>query len=73
MEEVTMTATVKAKIRNSPIMPVREFTAVKDFEFEETDNVFYRLAVVRKYFYETFRISNFMDLEIKEVVWRNDR
>lgn len=64
-----MKANVVAIIRNSPIFPVKKLTAEKEFEFDENDNVFSRLAKVRKYFYETYRVSRFMDVEIIKVTW----
>lgn len=59
---------VIAKIYNSPIFPVKTITAEKEFEFEEDDNVFSRLAKVRAYFYKTYRVDRFMDVEIIKAV-----
>lgn len=64
-----MKAKVRAVIRNSPIFPVTKVTAEKEFEFDEDDNVFSRLVKVRQYFYKTYRVSRFMDVEIVEVTW----
>ena len=43
-----MKAKVTVKIRNSPIMPVREFTAVEIFDFAEDSNVFGRALELRQ-------------------------
>lgn len=64
-----MKAGVTAIITNSPIFPVKKITAVKEFEFDESDNVFSRLAKVRAYFYKTYRVDKFMDVEIIKVTW----
>ena len=62
-----MKATVTAKIKNSPVMPVKVFTAKNDFEFDEKENVFGRMLAVRKYFRKTF--GQEIDIEIINVVW----
>ena len=49
---------VTAKITDSPIFPVRELTAEKEFEFSEDSNVFGRVSEVRKYFKTTYKTDN---------------
>lgn len=49
---------VTAKITDSPISPVRELTAEKEFEFSEDMNVFGRVYEVRKYFKSTYKTDN---------------
>lgn len=49
---------VTAKIKNSPIFPVRELTAEKEFEFSEDSNVFGRVSEVREYFKTTYKTDN---------------
>lgn len=56
---------VTAKITDSPIFPVKTFTAEKEFEFTEDTNVFGRVYEVRKYFKNTYKTEN---IEIAKAV-----
>lgn len=58
---------VTAKIKNSPIFPVREFTAEKEFEFSEDSNVFGRVYDVRKYFRETYKTEDIVVIRAKQL------
>lgn len=49
---------VKAKITDSPIMPVKTFVAVKTFEFSDDSNVFGRVSEVRAYFKSAYKTDN---------------
>ena len=60
-----MRVTVTAKIKNSPVMPVKEFKAVNTFDFDEKENVFGRVLAVRQYFKKKF--GQDIDLEVIEV------
>lgn len=62
-----MKARVKARIKNSPAMPIKEFTAEAIIEFEEADNVFGRAFRARQYFREKY--GQEIDLEIIDVVF----
>ena len=53
---------VEAKIGNSYVLPVKEFTAEKEFEFDNKSNVFERVYEVRNYFKNTYGQN--IDLEI---------
>ena len=56
---------VTAKITDSPTMPVKTFSAEKEFEFSADSNVFGRVADVREYFKTTYKTDN---VEITRVV-----
>lgn len=44
------TAKITARVKNSPIMPVKEFTAVETLEFPDNENVFGRVLLFRQHF-----------------------
>ena len=56
---------VKAKITDSPIMPVRTAFAEKGFEFSDDSNAFGRAYDVRKYFKTTYKTDK---VELVKVV-----
>lgn len=58
---------VTAKITDSPIMPVKIFSAEKEFEFANDSNVFGRVFEVRKYFKTTYKTENVEIVKAKEV------
>lgn len=58
---------VTAKITDSPIMPVKSFTAEKEFEFLDNSNVFGRVYEVRKYFKTTYKTDNVEITKAKEL------
>ena len=59
---------VTAKITDSPMMPVRTFTAEKEFEFSNDSNVFGRVYDVRKYFKTKYKTDNIEITSAKEIL-----
>jgi len=59
-------AKVIAKIKNSPIIPAKVFTAEKIFDFDDNDNVFGRIYEARRYFREKYRVE---DVELISCEW----
>lgn len=60
-------AKITAKVKNSPIFPVKEFTAEHIVEFDENDNVFGRVWTFRQEFKK--RYGKDIDLKIQRVEW----
>ena len=62
-----MKVTVMAKIKNSPVIPEKEFTAQKVFTFDKKENTFGRALAVREYFKKKY--GQEIDLEIVSAIW----
>lgn len=58
---------VTAKIENSPIIPLGEITAEKEFEFSEDSNVFGRVYDVRTYFKRTYKTDDVEIIKVKQM------
>lgn len=53
---------VTAKVKNSPKMPVKEFTAKEILDFPEDENVFGRVLIFRQHFKKKW--GNEIELEL---------
>lgn len=62
-----MKAKVSAKVKNSPIMPVKEFLATHIIDFDENQNVFGRALKFRQEFRKFY--GQEIELQLIKVEW----
>lgn len=62
-----MKAKVTAKVKNSPLFPVKEIIAEEIIDFPDEENVFGRALLFRQHYKNKF--GKDIDLDIQKVEW----
>ena len=66
-----MNAEITAKVKNSPKVPVKVFTAVEIMEFPDDSNVFGRMLAFRQHFRKKF--GQEIELDIVSCKWLEEK